>query len=99
MPETAYAEESYAAQNSLRDIEEKMRLVKERILLLGKTQIDEREKTFSELQELKRTVLELKEENRRLKEIVRNMSEQLQKTARKEELAMLQRQFDLFREQ
>ncbi|PIN93004.1 hypothetical protein COU54_04600 [Candidatus Pacearchaeota archaeon CG10_big_fil_rev_8_21_14_0_10_31_24] len=81
----------------MRDLEEKQRLVKERILLVGKSLIEEREKNFREIQELKKTTFILKEENLRIKEILKNITEQLNLGARKEELLMLQRQFDMFR--
>lgn len=81
----------------IRDLEEKHRLLKERTLLIGQTQIEEREKSFKEIQELKKTVILLKEENIRIKELLQRVTEQLNDSARKEELAILQRQFDLFR--
>lgn len=83
----------------LRDIEEKQRLIKDRLLLIGKSVIEEREKIFDEMQEAKKTLLKIEEENKQLKEILRNLAEQLGKTARKEELMILQRQFDMFRKE
>ena len=100
MPEnTEYPVQQYSADPfaKIRDMEEKQRLLKDRILLLAQTQIEEREKTFSDLQELKKTVFTLKEENLRMKELLQRITEQVNNTARKEELAILQRQFDLFR--
>ncbi|MBX4211931.1 hypothetical protein KW787_00545 [Candidatus Pacearchaeota archaeon] len=84
-------------QTRLRDIEEKQRLLRDRILLLGQTLVEEREKSFKEVQEMKKITLKLKEENDRMKEFLQRVTEQLGSTARKEELMMLQRQFDLFR--
>jgi len=81
----------------IRDIEDKLSLFKNRVLLLGRSHIEGREKSFKEIQELKKTLLQLKEENLRMKEILQRITEQLSNTARKEELTILQRQFDLFR--
>jgi len=81
----------------LRDLEERQRLLKDRILMIGKSLIDSRDKTFSEIQEMKKVILILKEENSRLKLLVERMAEQLNNSARKEELAILQRQLDLLR--
>lgn len=81
----------------VRDIEDKLSLFKNRVLLLGQSHIEGREKSFKEIQELKKTVLQLKEENLRIKELLQRITEQLSSTARKEELTILQRQFDLFR--
>ena len=41
--------------------------------------------------------VQLKEENTRIKELLQRVTEQISSTARKEELEILQRQFDLFR--
>jgi hypothetical protein len=49
------------------------------------------------MQELKKDVMSLKEDVSKIKSFVQKMSEQIDNLARKEELMMLQRQFDLFR--
>ncbi|MEK6856183.1 MAG: hypothetical protein AABX66_03440 [Nanoarchaeota archaeon] len=96
-------DESYSPQSSIdliskiRDIEEKQRLVKDRMILIGKTVIDERNKNFKDIQELKKTVLLVKEENLRIKELLARVTEQLSNCSRKEELAIIQRQLDLLR--
>jgi len=82
----------------VRDLEEKHRLLKDRTLLIGQNLVEEREKTFNEIQELKKEVLILKEENLRTKELLKRISEQITQTAKKDELLMLKRQFDIFRE-
>jgi len=83
--------------SKVRDIEDKIRLLKDRVLLIGQTHIEEREKTFNDVQELKKIVFKLAEDNLRMKELLQRITEQLNSSARKEELAILQRQFDLFR--
>ncbi len=81
----------------LRDIEDRLRLLKDRVLLVGKTLVDSRDKTFSEVQELKKAVTALTQENVRMKDIIQRISEQLSNSARKEDFAILQRQLDLLR--
>lgn len=81
----------------LRDIEEKQRLLKDRVLLIGKNLVDERERLLGELNQQKKSLLLLEKENVSLKEMIQRIIEQLDNTARKEELNILQRQFDLFR--
>jgi len=83
--------------SKLRDIEEKQRLARDRMLLLGKSVIEERSNSFKELQELKKTVLEIKEENKRIKEILSRTTEQLNNIPRREEVAIIQRQLDMLR--
>ncbi|MBU0760890.1 MAG: hypothetical protein KJ600_02305 [Nanoarchaeota archaeon] len=82
----------------IRDLEEKHRLLKDRMLLISDSFVKEREKNFNEIQEMKKVVGVLMEQNKRLKEILLRISEGVDKSARKEELMILQRQFDLFRE-
>src|SRR3989344_4310491 len=95
--------ESYAKQPSLdsniriRDLEERDRLLRDRVLLLGQSLIEERDKSFKEIQEIKSSLIVLREETNRLKELMQRMAEQITQIARKEELIILQRQFDLFR--
>ena len=99
------AMEEYQPQSSalettskLRDIEEKQRLLKDRILLIGKSLVDERDKSFKDIQEIKKSLFILKEDSQKIKEAVQRISFQVNNMARKEELLILQRQFDLFRD-
>ncbi|MBI3334583.1 hypothetical protein HYZ97_03790 [Candidatus Pacearchaeota archaeon] len=81
----------------IRELEERQHLLKDRVLLIGKTLVIDREKTFRELQELKKTITIIKEENLRMRELLERVAEQLNNSARKEELMILQRQIDLLR--
>ena len=98
-PAQDYNQQYFADINTrLRDIEEKQRLLKDRILLISQTLIDEKDKTFEDSREIKKAVMNLQHENSQLKSFVKRLSELTEKTARKEELMILQRQFDLFRD-
>lgn len=96
-------EEGYPQQTSmdtnvrLRDLEEKNRLLRDRVLLLGQSVVEERDKGFKEIQEMKGILIKLKEDVERLKELMQRVAEQISQTARKEELMILQRQLDLLR--
>ena len=81
----------------IRDVEEKQNLIKDRILLIGNSLIDERNKNFSNIQDFKKHVSSLKEDVSKIKDFLQKISEQMDNLARKEELMILQRQFDLFR--
>lgn len=81
----------------IKDLEEKQRLLKDRTLLIGKNLVEEREKTFEEVQSLKKEVFILKEEMIRMKDMMQRMLDQFTKLARKEELLIIQRQFDMFK--
>ncbi|MDD5098621.1 MAG: hypothetical protein PHD31_02830 [Candidatus Pacebacteria bacterium] len=81
----------------LMDIEEKQRLLKDRVILIGRNLVEEREKTFKDIQEIKKSVMKLENESKEIKDLLQRIMEQIDNTARKEELMILQRQFDLFR--
>jgi len=99
MEEVQYQDSGYSDFNQrIRDMEEKQRLLKERTILIGQTLIEERTKTFNELQELKKSLFLLKEESIKIKEMLQRLIEQSDQLARKEELMILQRQFDMFRQ-
>ena len=83
----------------IRDMEDKQMLTTDRLLLATKTIVEEKTKTFKEIQELKKQIDSLKNELARTKEITAYLSEQLSNAARKEEFSIIQRQLDLMRKQ
>ena len=97
--EGGYGDRFFSDINTrIRDIEEKQRLLKDRMTLIGESFIKERDKNFDELKEMKKAVEVLSMDNKRMKEILFRIMESVNKSARKEELMILQRQFDLFRD-
>jgi hypothetical protein len=81
----------------IRDIEERTRLLKERSLLLSQSFIENRDKTFKELQELKKSLTLLKEENIKMKEMIKGLLEQADRYAKKAELETIKNQLDMLR--
>jgi len=95
----SYGERFFSDLNTrLRDLEEKQRLLRDKMLLVTKGFVREREKNFKEVQDFRRDIEKLKMENERFKEIFLRIGEAVDRAARKEDLTILQRQFDLFRE-
>ena len=92
-----YSQQMPQSSAKLVDVEERLRLLKDRVLLLGKSYIEEREETFKSIMEIKKDLANLKEDNSRILEAIERITEKLASTARKEDFAILQRQFDLFR--
>ncbi len=80
----------------IKDIEEKQRLMRDRMLLIGKNVIEDRESIMNELQELKKSLSKTREENIKIQEFLKKVADQLSESVRKEELLMLQRQIELF---
>lgn len=97
LPEQMLAPSS-EINSHLRDIEDKQSLLTDRVLLIGQTLVEGRDKTFEELQDLKKKLMILEEENKRIRGFIQRMTEQMDGLARKDELAILQRQFDIFRQ-
>jgi hypothetical protein len=94
-----YGERFFMEINTrIRDLEEKQRLLNDRMLLISESFVRGREKNFEEIQAVKKSVEKLKNENQRMKELLLRIGEGMNKAARKEELMILQRQFNLFRE-
>ncbi len=91
-------DDQYASDvsNRLKDIEEKQRILRDRVLLIGKNVVDDRESIMAELTELKKLLFKTKEENIKIQAFLNKVADQLADSARKEELLMLQRQIELF---
>lgn len=97
--EGGFADKFFTDLNTrLRDLEEKQRLLRDKMLLVTRGFIEEKNKSFTQIQELRKDVEVLKMDNNRMKEILMKVSELVDKSARKEDLLILQRQFDIFRE-
>ena len=80
----------------LKDLEEKQNLTRDRVLLIGKNLIDAREKTKEEIGELKAEVESLKREFSKIRDTLQNILDGFEDFARKEELEILKRQWDMF---
>ncbi|MEK6891251.1 MAG: hypothetical protein AABX03_03875 [Nanoarchaeota archaeon] len=87
---------SYEVGLKISDLEESHKLMKERVLLIGQNLIDSQEKTRSEITNMKKDINELKTDVKRIKDVIESLSEEVSKSARKEELAIIARQFKIF---
>lgn len=96
MPPSEMPDISYELALKLRDLEESQKLSKERLLLIGQNLIEAQEKNISEIIDLKKHVQNLNDDMKRIKSLLNSMSEEVSKSARKEELAILERQWKMF---
>ena len=80
----------------LRDTEEKHRLLKERVLLIGQNLVDSKEELEKDVTDMKIDVQEIKEDIKKIKASLIRTLEELEKRARRSELEMLERQFKIF---
>ena len=96
MPPFETPDVSYELALKLRDLEESQKLSKERLLLIGQNLIESQEKNISKITELKKDVQNLTDELKRMKSLTGSLAEEVSKSARKEELAILERQWKMF---
>ena len=80
----------------IRDIEDKQRILKDRILLIGQNLIEMKEKTDEKIIEIKKDVEELKTEVKRISLFLEDVSLQLSSFAEKEDLEILTKQAKMF---
>lgn len=80
----------------LRDMEEKQNLIKDRVLLIGDNFISEKEETEKMILELKAELNKTNEELKRIKLAIERILEETQNFARRNELEIIQRQFEMF---
>jgi len=98
MPE----EQDYSGQyysdmaTKTRDLEEKQRILKDRLLLIGQNLIELKEKTFEDTLELKKQLEEIKTTIEKLKSFLETASTEFSSFARKEDLDILTKQAKMF---
>jgi hypothetical protein len=79
-----------------RDIEEKQNILKDRVLLIGENLVSVKEDIDQELTQLKLRILELEEEVKKIKLNLQSILESADNFARKNEVDILKRQFQMF---
>jgi hypothetical protein len=80
----------------LRDLEEKQRIMKDRILLIGKNLIEIREKNNKDILEIRKELEILKNDMNRMINFLKTASSEFSKFARKEDLEILAKQAKMF---
>ena len=80
----------------IRDLEEKQRILKDRLLLIGQNLIDVKEKTSKENLELKKDMEVMRENVEKLTTFSETISSEFSKFARKEDLEILSKQAKMF---
>lgn len=80
----------------LRDFEEKHRILKDRLLLIGKNLIEMKEQHTKEILEIKKDIEIIKQNMERLLSFLETASSEFSKFARKEDLEILKKQARMF---
>ena len=79
-----------------RDLEEKNKILRERVLLIGQNLIETKEKNTTDLLEIKKELETIKKNMERLISFLETASSEFSKFARKEDLEILQKQAKMF---
>jgi hypothetical protein len=97
MPEEE-SENQYFTETStkVRDLEEKQRIIKDRILLIGQNLIEMKEDVHSTFIDIKKDIEIMKRDIERLKSFFETASGEFSKFAKKEDLELLSRQAKMF---
>jgi len=80
----------------LNSLEEKQRIIRDRVLILGNNLIETREDFREEIIGLKKQTEELKNDFQRIKSLIESFSDEFSKLARKEDLNILIKQAKMF---
>ena len=80
----------------MRELEEKQRIIKDRMLLVGQNLIETKEKTTQDILDIKRDIEILKLSVERLLSFLESASEEFSKFAKKEDLEILSKQAKMF---
>jgi hypothetical protein len=93
MVEVNYSENPVA---NIRDLEERQRIMRDRILLIGKNLIEIREKNNRDILEIKKELEEMKRDVKRMMSFLEIASSEFSKFARKDDVAILAKQAKMF---
>lgn len=93
---------NYAGQYSgeinskMKDLEEKQRILKDRLLLIGQNLIETKEETNQKILEIKKNIEIIKQNMNRIISFVEIASNEFSKFAKKEDLEILSKQAKMF---
>jgi hypothetical protein len=92
-----YADQYFAEVNlKLRDLEEKQRILKDRLLLIGENLVDLREKTIKDNLEIKKNMAIMQEQLKKMLSFLETASSEMTKFAKKDDLDILYKQARMF---
>lgn len=98
MEEEDYQNNFYWSMNvKIRGIEEKQRILKDKIVLIGQNLIETKEETNKKITEIKKDIQGMKENIDKLISFLEYASEDMQKFAKKEDLDILYKQAKMFK--
>ncbi len=94
--QTDYSNPTGDLNAKMRDIEDKQRIMKDRLLLIGQNLVEIKDNTNKKILELKRDAEIMKQNIERLSSFLETVSSEFSKFARKEDLEILTKQAKMF---
>lgn len=94
-----YSDENYFSDVNplLRDLEEKQKILKERLSMVSENLINLKEKTTRDNLEIKKSILKIQEQMKKLLSFLEMASSEMTKFAKKEEVEILYKQIKMFK--
>lgn len=80
----------------MRDLEEKQRILKDRLLLIGENLIETKEESSQKMLDIKKDIEIMKKDIEKIKSFLEIISNEFSKFARKEDLEILSKQAKMF---
>lgn len=80
----------------IRDLEEKQRILKDRLFLIGQNLIDSKEESIQKILDIKKDIEMIKQDIEKIKDFLEIVSSEFSKFARKEDLEILSKQAKMF---
>ncbi len=87
---------SFETNTRIRDLEERHRMLRDRLLLIGQNLVEIKEKTSENILEIKKDIEMIKRNMERLISFLETASAEFSKFARKEDLEILSKQAKMF---
>lgn len=93
---TDYSMRFFEEITKIKDLEEKQRMLKDRLLMIGESLVEIKEETDSKILEIKKDLEIIKQNMVRLMSFLESASAEFQKFAKKEDLEILSKQAKMF---
>jgi len=90
-------QQSDEAMLRVRDLEEKQKILKDRLLLIGQNLIDTKEKTSQDIIEIKKNIEILKQNIDRMRDFIETLSSEVSRFAKKEDIEILSKQIKMLK--
>lgn len=95
--EGGYEDQYFGEVNlKLRDLEEKQRILKDRLLLIGENLVELREKTTKDNLEIKKNIAIIQEQLKKMLSFLETASSEMTKFAKKDDMDILYKQARMF---